>query len=532
MDVRSFKAPTMAAALAEVKKHLGPEAVIVSTRSLRVGGVLGVGARTIIEINAAAPVRPPAAAQRAATARYAAERVAPDSGPFAAAPVPGSRAVPTPGPRERPSAAVASDAARLVLERAAARIPAAVTPAPTPSKAPMPMPASLTATVAALPPVPAPAAGKAAPAAPLPAVVPAPVPVAVSTLADRRQRLDADITAAVRTQAAASVDLEAEIADLRRMMSQVLEATRSPGSASQGWPIGSPGMMPATGRVPPAETAGGLAGPLGRYAGAMRASGAPASWVDALTSDARRELSSAELDDAGVVRETLVRLAAERLSVAPTRVAPATGRRPRVIALLGPTGAGKTTTVAKLAASLHLREGRRVGLLTADTYRIAAIEQLRTYAGIIGLPLQVAASADDARRALAEFAGCDAVLVDTPGRGQRDAARIGELAALLDALRPDERHLVLPATASEDTMARIVRGFAAARPDRVLLSKLDESAGGGAIAAASAAAGRPFSFITLGQEVPDDIAPARADRLARWIVQGLPAEGPLTGGEA
>ena len=203
------------------------------------------------------------------------------------------------------------------------------------------------------------------------------------------------------------------------------------------------------------------------------------------------------------------------LTAAPIRAVPGTKR---VVALVGPTGVGKTTTVAKLAASLKLVCGLKVGLITVDTYRIAAVEQLRTYAEIIDLPLAVANDPAGMRKALAELGSVDMVFIDTAGRSPRDEVKIRELADFMAQARPDEIHLVLSAGAAPRTLRAAVDRFAQVRADRLILTKLDEAEGSGAILGVLAAANRPVSYLTTGQAVPDDIEPADRRRLARLIL--------------
>lgn len=220
--------------------------------------------------------------------------------------------------------------------------------------------------------------------------------------------------------------------------------------------------------------------------------------------------------DPAAARLSLLRLVETELRCGgPIRIEPGTRK---VVALVGPTGVGKTTTLAKLAANFRLRDGVRTGLVTVDTYRIAAVDQLRTYAEIIDLPMKVVTSPAEMRTALDELAGLDLVLIDTAGRSPRDAEQIAELADLIAAARPDETHLVLSLTAGRKTLSQSVARFQAVDPTAVILTKLDEADGPGAILGLARDGGPPVSYVTTGQDVPDDIEPARPDRIARWIV--------------
>ena len=160
----------------------------------------------------------------------------------------------------------------------------------------------------------------------------------------------------------------------------------------------------------------------------------------------------------------------------------------------------------------------RIGLLAADSFRVGAVEQLRTYGSIIGAEVRAANGASSAREALAALAGCDVVLVDTPGRGHRDVGRIGEIAHLLTAVRPDETYLVLPGSASARTLEESSDAFAPIGATHVVLSKLDESEGLGALIGAVRRGGTPTSWFTTGQEVPDDIEHADAHAFARRLL--------------
>jgi flagellar biosynthesis protein FlhF len=193
---------------------------------------------------------------------------------------------------------------------------------------------------------------------------------------------------------------------------------------------------------------------------------------------------------------------------------------PRRVAFIGPTGVGKTTTLAKIAAQLKLKRGLRVGIVAADTYRIAAVEQLRTYAAILELPVEVASSPAEAASACDRLAeqGIEIILIDTAGRSQNDRMKLSELRAFLTAAEPDETHLVLSATAGERTLAREAESFGKVGVDRIVLTKLDEAASFGTLINLVERLGKRVSLFTNGQEVPDHIEFGRGRRLAELVM--------------
>jgi len=190
----------------------------------------------------------------------------------------------------------------------------------------------------------------------------------------------------------------------------------------------------------------------------------------------------------------------------------------KIVALVGPTGVGKTTTIAKLAANFRLRDGIKMGLVTVDTYRIAAVEQLRTYAEIIDLPMKVVTSTQEMRQALDELAGLDLILIDTAGRSPRDEPKIQELKTMLDEADVDEIHIVMSLTASVRSIRMTCEQFWAVSPTALILTKLDESAGMGSLLSVSKQVSLPLSYLTTGQDVPEDIEPADATRISRLVL--------------
>jgi flagellar biosynthesis protein FlhF len=191
---------------------------------------------------------------------------------------------------------------------------------------------------------------------------------------------------------------------------------------------------------------------------------------------------------------------------------------PHVVALIGPTGVGKTTTVAKLAANLKIREKRRVGLITLDTYRIAAIEQLRKYAELIDSPLRVVGTAEDMSDALRSMKDCEYVLIDTAGRSPNDTLKLNELRSFMVAAKPDEVHLVLSTTASQQCVELAINRFNEVRADKIIFTKLDEAAHLGVVLNVAKKVNKSLSYITTGQDVPDDIEVGRGKKLAQMIL--------------
>lgn len=237
-----------------------------------------------------------------------------------------------------------------------------------------------------------------------------------------------------------------------------------------------------------------------------------------LVEEAHGPVGDSHGEDVETLKSRLVAVLQNRITVAGPIVCEP-GQR-RIAALVGPTGVGKTTTLAKLAANFRLRQRRRVGLVTVDTYRIAAVEQLRTYAEIIDLPMEVVAKPGDMRRALERLADVDLVLLDTAGRSPRDELRIQELKSILEEARADEVHLVLSAASGSGPLRMAAERFAPAGVTSVLLTKLDEAATLGPAFALLQRTGRRLSYLTHGQNVPDDIEVADARQFARRLLSG------------
>jgi flagellar biosynthesis protein FlhF len=228
------------------------------------------------------------------------------------------------------------------------------------------------------------------------------------------------------------------------------------------------------------------------------------------------EAPGEELSDPTLAKARIARMIEQEIrTTGPIRVEP--GKR-RVIALVGPTGVGKTTTIAKLAANYRLREKRRVGLITVDTYRIAAVEQMRTYADIMDLPMEVVSTPREMRAAVERLADLDVVFMDTAGRSPKDELKIQELKSMLAEADADEVHLVLSSVASAKSLMRTADQFAAVGTTALALTKLDEASGLGNLLPLLRGCRLPLSYLTDGQNVPDDIQVAQSRRLARVVL--------------
>ncbi|MCX7048660.1 MAG: flagellar biosynthesis protein FlhF [Candidatus Sumerlaeota bacterium] len=206
--------------------------------------------------------------------------------------------------------------------------------------------------------------------------------------------------------------------------------------------------------------------------------------------------------------EAAIRKGIENLCAANADVSPIPHQGPRALAIVGPTGSGKTTTIAKIAARQLLESGRRVALLTCDTFRIAAIEQLRMYARIIGVPFRVVEKPEDLRVALSAYRDYDLILMDTPGLSPRLQEQFDKLHAILASHKGIEKLLVLSAATKTEEILEAWRSFSALGIHRLIISKSDEAIRFGCLLPAMKAAKIPVAFVTNGQRVPEDLIPA------------------------
>lgn len=243
-----------------------------------------------------------------------------------------------------------------------------------------------------------------------------------------------------------------------------------------------------------------------------------------MTSELARDL--AELSGAAYqpIAEALTTLIDQRLPLA--GVIGSAGAR--VITLVGPAGVGKSTTIAKLAANAALVDSKTVAMITIDTHRAGAVEQMQRYASLIGIPLIVASNHAELEEALHAVAACDLVFVDTAGRSQRELEQLGAAADIIRKNDPRaEMHLTLQGTSSERHMRAVINSFRRFAVNRLLFTKLDEAVDDAAIVGVSLTSSLPLSYWTNGQRIPEDIAHVKApdflERLQKLALQKVPS---------
>jgi flagellar biosynthesis protein FlhF len=190
----------------------------------------------------------------------------------------------------------------------------------------------------------------------------------------------------------------------------------------------------------------------------------------------------------------------------------------RIQVLIGPTGVGKTTTIAKLASLYTLYKNKKVGLITLDTYRIGAVEQLKTYAEILGVPFEVAISSKDIVSAVEKMGDCEIIFVDTTGRNSKNIMQVSETRKYIEEIKPDKVHLVLSMTTKEKDIKSIIENYRVVNYNSLILTKVDETDTLGSILTSLYYSKVPVAYICAGQNVPDDLEEAKKEQLIKLIL--------------
>lgn len=199
--------------------------------------------------------------------------------------------------------------------------------------------------------------------------------------------------------------------------------------------------------------------------------------------------------------------------------------KPTVVLFAGPTGVGKTTTLAKIAADYTLNQQKKIGFITADTYRIAAVDQLKTYAEILNIPVYVIYTPQEVQEAISQYSDKDLILIDTAGRSHKNAAQFSELKMLVAAAEADEIFLVLSCSMGKLALREILNHYKFLQNFKLLFTKLDEVLVPGVILNARCTTGKTLSYTTAGQSVPDDIEIANVSDIVKNMLNSKTKSG-------
>ena len=308
--------------------------------------------------------------------------------------------------------------------------------------------------------------------------------------------------------------LSAEVSELRRELESIRRTLTRSAFAPPQWLGASPDLsnayaVLAAGEVSP-ELAREIVQCAESRAGTPGGTPAEAPHPPAPRSPRRRE--------GAVFQRALVEEMESRFTTQPTL-----GRgeaRPRIVALVGPPGAGKTTTLVRLAVNYGLASRRPVLLLSVDTYRVGAAEQLRSFAAILGVGFQVLETVAALAQTIEENRGKDLIFIDTPGLAAGDLGDSAGLAHFLSNRSDVDTQLVLSSSMKSVDLTRVVDSFEIFRPQRLLFTKLDETGSFGPILNEAVRTGKPLSFFTTGQRIPEDLEAASRSRLVELILAG------------
>jgi flagellar biosynthesis protein FlhF len=193
----------------------------------------------------------------------------------------------------------------------------------------------------------------------------------------------------------------------------------------------------------------------------------------------------------------------------------------KYINVIGPTGVGKTTTLAKMAAEAVIEKRMKIAFITTDTYRIAAIEQLKTYAGLLNVPVEVVYKMEDFKKAIDKFRDYDHVFIDTAGRNFREKKYVEDLRGIIDFKHHMETFLVLSLTSKERDMKEIISRFSSIDIDRFIFTKLDETSSYGSMINMMSEVKIGAAYVTIGQDVPEDITEVNTEKIGHFLMKGF-----------
>ena len=507
MQIKSFKAPTLKEAMANVKSELGVDAVILHTNKIKKGGILGFHAKEIVEVIAAVEDEPVVKEQKPAMDTGAASEAVLQAAAAARA---SRNSAPEPEPQPMQPQPTGNFTPRNMVSQyqtagtieAISHAMAQNTPSPTFGEV---LASVNKAQEQAGQPVVNEEAASVAPAVDMNPGVEQPVvkeePVEPVSVAEEKlvsaesdaEQLTPEKEVETASEDATDLDVkEQEILDLQNqleeMKSMLVEMSRNKDEAG-----GIPNLQRA-----------------------MEAQGISQHVLEDMISKLNGTEILAPQNSIKALKalEKYVRKAI-RIANGITLYSD----KPKIVALIGPTGVGKTTTLAKIAAKFVLEEGAKVALITADTYRISAVEQLKTYSDILGLPLEIVYNPQALQEAIEKHRDKQLILLDTAGRSQYNAYQMKELSELLNIDADIEKHLVMSATTKTSDGLELLDNFSLCKPDRVIFTKVDETKTHGIILNILHRRKAALSYLTNGQSVPDDIEPASIEKLAELLLR-------------
>lgn len=261
----------------------------------------------------------------------------------------------------------------------------------------------------------------------------------------------------------------------------------------------------------------GFPAPIARACRQLIAQGLRPASAENLCLALRRRLASQTAQTDGDIRETLHRILEEGIRVSGPLLSP--GDNYNVAMFVGPSGVGKTTAIVKLATHYRLEEHKSVVLITLDTCRTAAVEHLRMYADVLGVTLETAQTTADVMDGIRRHREANLILIDTPGFGANETARLAHLGGLKDSYGPIETHLVLSACTRMQDLRRTVARYDVCAPTRLLFTKLDETTEYGNLFELASQTTLPLSYWGIGQQVPEDLELAQPGRLADLLLE-------------
>lgn len=461
MRVKRYIVDTMPDAMLKIRSELGADAVILSTKEMKVGGFLGMFQKRKIEVIAATEGN----AAPAPKGKPTLPAKPPVSTPVARQTVPEAYRKTSQLAQPAASAQVATGSSTLTAVGLQEREEPIITPIPLAVKPQAAAPEQSQASVEAVPNSP-----------------PARLEAAIQSAAAQEHSSPLSMK-----ESASSVKEERLLEEIRQMKMWISQLAKKQGDTREM----PPGLQSFQQRLINQEVTPELA----------------EHWIEEIYEawlSSGKTLSDDQLETKvrTVVRDFLN-----------DRIDRGIGDNTRIVYIAGPTGVGKTTTIAKLAADQIFRLRKKVGFITADTYRISAIEQLRTYASILNVPLEVVQSPGDVQRAMQRLNHCDLILMDTAGRNYLNELFVAELHSLLAPSDVSETYLVLSLTSKLQDMKRITEHFSKYSLDKVIFTKLDETDTVGSIYNLLHEYPLNVSFLTNGQNVPDDLLQADGELL-------------------